>query len=489
MWKLDMFLVIFVVCFLFSNIYGVEGKGGLFGRSCYTCYMYEDEVRLHNDLLNSNYSTRVRPTKNMSQPIVVQAEFQLYSIIEFREKDRLFSVSGGFLFSWDSDNLIWDPANYNGIISTVLPKKEVWTPLLTPTNPFSDFQPLGTGDGSKEIPIRVVYFGTTFWHHNDVFSSSCRADVTVYPFDVQVCELRFLSVYLTTDEFLLQCPNEYRYTETILEHFVENGAWELVETKLFNPKGNTYYQTALTVRFTIKRRPMYHLVNVVFPLLVISLLNVLVFLMPAESGERVSFAVTILLAMSVFLTIVSDKLPETSEPSVAYLSYFMLIDLVVSLFVVVLTVIGLRFHFKKEDENMSAFYKWFARLYFQTCCCTKARINKVNQNTIRKCEQNVSNGNRHDHATGQHLYNCHGLPYITEKHNGNDTGDIKHNPVTPEVAWSYNAGYIKHRSVTPEVTWSHFASMFDITLFLGFTVILVIKNVFMFLILTQGNQP
>lgn len=441
---MDVLLVICVGCFLFS---------------CSTCYVYEDELRLHHDLLNVNYSTRIRPTKNMSEPTVVQAEFELFSIIEFREKDRLFSVSGGFLFNWYSQNLKWYPANFNGIISTVVPKKEVWTPLLTQINPFSDFEPLGRDDGSKEIPIRVLFTGQTFWQHNDVFSSSCRADVTVYPFDVQVCELKFLSVYLSLEEFVLQLSN--RYTKSTLEHFVENGAWELVEIRLFKPDNTVNYQSGLTIRFKIKRRPMYHLVNVVFPLFVISLLNLLVFLIPAEAGERIGFSVTILLAMSVFLTIVSDKLPETSDPSVAYISYFMTIDLVVSFFVVLFTVVGLRFHFKKENEHMSDFYKWFARIYLYTCCCKKTKTSIANHKTCRKCEQNV-----------------------TDTHTD---GDIKKHTVSPEVICSRGAGYTKHHNVPPDVTWSHVGSMFDITLFWGFTITLVIKNIFMFIILTKGN--
>jgi hypothetical protein len=47
-----------------------------------------------------------------------------------------------------------------------------------------------------------------------------------------------------------------------------------------------------------------------------SILNVFVFLLPADSGERVGYAITMLLAIAVFLTISSDSLPAMSNPHV-----------------------------------------------------------------------------------------------------------------------------------------------------------------------------
>ena len=43
------------------------------------------------------------------------------------------------------------------------------------------------------------------------------------------------------------------------------------------------------------------------------LIGGLVFLLPPESGEKVSLAVTLLLAMTVFLLVVMDNIPSTSE--------------------------------------------------------------------------------------------------------------------------------------------------------------------------------
>jgi len=48
------------------------------------------------------------------------------------------------------------------------------------------------------------------------------------------------------------------------------------------------------------------------PIVLTSLLVVLVFIVPVESGEKVSYVLTVFLSLAVLLTIVADSLPSTS---------------------------------------------------------------------------------------------------------------------------------------------------------------------------------
>ncbi|XP_069125694.1 neuronal acetylcholine receptor subunit beta-3-like [Argopecten irradians] len=43
-------------------------------------------------------------------------------------------------------------------------------------------------------------------------------------------------------------------------------------------------------------------------------MNILVFLIPAESGEKISYAITVLLTFAVYLSVYSDKIPPLSLP-------------------------------------------------------------------------------------------------------------------------------------------------------------------------------
>ena len=48
------------------------------------------------------------------------------------------------------------------------------------------------------------------------------------------------------------------------------------------------------------------------PIILSSILVTLVFLVPVESGEKLSYILTVLLTIAVFLTIIGDTLPAIS---------------------------------------------------------------------------------------------------------------------------------------------------------------------------------
>lgn len=62
----------------------------------------------------------------------------------------------------------------------------------------------------------------------------------------------------------------------------------------------------------IRRRPLFYAVNLLLPSVFLMLMDIVGFYLPPDSGERVSFKITLLLGYSVFLIIVSDTLPATS---------------------------------------------------------------------------------------------------------------------------------------------------------------------------------
>ena len=66
----------------------------------------------------------------------------------------------------------------------------------------------------------------------------------------------------------------------------------------------------------MKRRPGFFIVNIVMPVVLLSALNIMVFLIPVDSGEKISYGITVLLALSVFLSIVADMLPRYVSYSV-----------------------------------------------------------------------------------------------------------------------------------------------------------------------------
>ena len=79
-----------------------------------------------------------------------------------------------------------------------------------------------------------------------------------------------------------------------------------------------YYPT-FVFRFRFHRRSLFYILNLIFPIAIITLLAIATFILPDESGERLSVSVTLMLATTVFMLLVAEKIPESSEsvPSVS----------------------------------------------------------------------------------------------------------------------------------------------------------------------------
>lgn len=65
--------------------------------------------------------------------------------------------------------------------------------------------------------------------------------------------------------------------------------------------------------FAYRRKTLYYMYNVVLPCMMMSVLTLLVFCLPPDSGEKIALGVTVLLAFSVFMLAIAEKMPETSE--------------------------------------------------------------------------------------------------------------------------------------------------------------------------------
>ena len=102
-----------------------------------------------------------------------------------------------------------------------------------------------------------------------------------------------------------------------LLHYTENDEWELIRpvtisVEIFSREALPFDFEKLVVTIRLKRRSLYYLYTLVCPNLTIYYLSTLVFLLPIESGEKVTFIVTILLAQVVTVGTLNDIFPASS---------------------------------------------------------------------------------------------------------------------------------------------------------------------------------
>ena len=296
----------------------------------------------HNLLTNlmKDYDKLVRPAVDQSQPVHINVSFNLVAIQEFDEVSEKLSVVGVLNLVWTDERLKWNPADYNNSWTVNIPFTDVWAPQLILTNPINKIKKLGQ---DWEM-IKFVFNGQGYVSVGDVIHSKCNVDVTYFPYDTQNCEIMFIPWGLTAYEVIMVSTLDH----ALLDYFSENGEWTLVETSAVSGYVETGDFSFITFGIKIKRRPTFFLVNVVLPIIFMGFLNVLVFVLPVQSGERVSYAITVLLAIAVFLTLVGDNMPKTSEP-MSTLCYFLIVNLILSSAICFGSIVSLMLYYRNDS--------------------------------------------------------------------------------------------------------------------------------------------
>lgn len=215
--------------------------------------------------------------------------------------------------------------------------------------------------------IKVNHNGTNTWLAPSILQSSCKIDVHYFPFDEQTCSLKFGS--WTYDAWRVDMKAENALADTKTTQV--NGEWDLVG---FPCKRNVMkYECCpepysdVTCTLKLRRRTTYFFVNLIVPCFLITLLSLLSFFLPSEAGERITLVITTLLALTVFMLIVADILPQTSEVVPIISVYFLSILVEVGLSLIA-TVLVLKCYFTNPSFSEVPFWirlviiQWLGKL-------------------------------------------------------------------------------------------------------------------------------
>jgi hypothetical protein len=142
---------------------------------------------------------------------------------------------------------------------------------------------------------------------------------------------------------------DHPYSVT-LDEYTENSAWKI--TSLSKRKYLLYNTYHIDIEFQLQRRPNFATFTLIMPLLMLAFLNICVFLVPVGSGEKGSFAITIFLSYGIFVTIVSDTLPDNSL-QISYFLLFIIVMLFMSVLSVVYTIIQAKLMSSMGDKECS----------------------------------------------------------------------------------------------------------------------------------------
>ncbi|XP_030580211.1 5-hydroxytryptamine receptor 3B-like [Archocentrus centrarchus] len=254
--------------------------------------------------------TLSRPVKHYKRSTEVVIMLKLYAILDMREMDQTFVSYLWVSLMWDNELIHWDPAKFCGIIYISLPTKYMWMPDIV-------IEEMTERDKAAPSPYLLINsHGGVYYKNDQVVVSTCRMHVYKFPFDIQSCNLTFKSVlHDDSDIFLRTSEDKDLMKEWFNSSMHTQYEWVYINMTITIDTACQFGSNKTRVIYTIymKRRSVHYLANFILPILFFLVLDLASFLISDSGGEKLSFKVTVLLAVTVMQLLLNDILPSSSD--------------------------------------------------------------------------------------------------------------------------------------------------------------------------------
>ncbi|XP_035507811.1 neuronal acetylcholine receptor subunit beta-4 [Morone saxatilis] len=296
-----------------------------------------------NTLLEKKrYNPLIRPAVNRTERVTVKLQVSLAQLISVNEREQIMTTNVWLTQHWVDYRLSWDPSKYEGIDKLRIPSRHIWLPDIVLYN---------NADGTYEVTVFtnavVLYNGSINWLPPAIYKSACKIEVKHFPFDQQNCTLKFRSWTYDHTEIDLILKSEV----ASMDDFTPSGEWDILALpgrRTVNPLDPTYVD--LTYDFIIKRKPLFYTINLIIPCVLITSLAILVFYLPSDCGEKMTLCISVLLALTVFLLLISKIVPPTSL-DVPLIGKYLMFTMVLVTFSIITSVCVLNVHHRSPSTH------------------------------------------------------------------------------------------------------------------------------------------
>ncbi|CAF1107218.1 unnamed protein product [Adineta steineri] len=261
------------------------------------------------------YEPSVRPVLKAQAIVTVLFRMEITQLFELEEKTQILTTNVRIEQKWFDENLSWNQTEHDGIRGIRLPSQRIWLPDSYIYNAAFDLTSHAPAQAVVNGPYVMVYHtGEVVFPVLMKLRTTCKVNIQYFPFDRQVCGLKFASwIYdISSIKYeLVANPNDPQQSENLKN----SGGWAILDVKqglVWRTKNNKTY-AELVYGVHIRRRPLYYIFNVIIPCAMLSCLTCMSFWLPTSSGEKVTLGLTCFVAFSVFMLMVAEKVPATSD--------------------------------------------------------------------------------------------------------------------------------------------------------------------------------
>jgi hypothetical protein len=182
-----------------------------------------------------------------------------------------------------------------------------------------------------------------------------------------------------------------------LDDYLPSGTWDVIEA----PSEASEYivdgtkRMELVYKFRIRRKTLFYTVNLIIPTVLISFLSIFVFYLPTDEGEKMTLCISILLALVVFLLLVSKILPPTSIV-IPLIAKYLLFTLIMNIVTILNTVIIINWNYRTpRTHNMP---RWVRIVFTEFLPKILFMQRRMNIEIIEPVEVEMSVVNSNNHA-------------------------------------------------------------------------------------------
>ena len=227
-----------------------------------------------------------------------------------------------------------------------------------------------------ETSVTVKFDGSVQWLCPLVIKTECNLDVGDYPFDQQSCPLRVGLWTYDGNRVNLTYVSKTGDLKTYFEH----GEFRL--KSMIATRKETFYSCCPNVPYPyidyvieLQRKTLFFIFNLIWPAVLIGMLSFITFFLPPECGERIGLGITNLLSLNVFLLMVSNNVPATSD-SIPWMSRFLTVIIVMCALSLVASCFSVKLlsYSNCKVENLPWFVKTLTNAYLMKIMFIHRRV-------------------------------------------------------------------------------------------------------------------
>ena len=282
-------------------------------------------------------------TRGNELKVLVNVAIAVVSVRNINDAQQTMTSSVSISLRWHDKALSWNTSDYDGIEMVEMPVDSVWTPHVYISNSLDKKNLL-----ADVSTVAIYHDGVVATFLDREVETMCNLNLEKYPYDTQNCPINIYDSHMLPGVELQ--VESYFFSQAWSESMSYSCEWYLETQKTETVSLNGIEIPCVSLK--VRRKTMFYTVCLVLPMVLTSFMNTLVFLVPLQSGEKVSFLVSIFVSTSVFVSFFKDVMPRGLDSVPATMK--LLIGVIVqSLLVLLATLFVMSRDRQVDDVNTS----------------------------------------------------------------------------------------------------------------------------------------